>query len=301
MWQEGSFAHGKLHTFLWRWIYREQTLTELTRPALWVTLGVVVVGLLVAVPRDIARARDRRLGRRLKGPQLVTVAQFNRRLHADGMGFVQQPSAFRGTTVVRIPRALESSHVLIMGDSGTGKSALIRQLLQQLERRGETAIVYDPALEYTAQFYTADRGDLILNPLDARSPYWTPSDEWRHEAETLTLATSLFPDRPHENTFFTEAPRRIFAHLLTLKPTPGAARLLALSRRRDRSAPRGHGLRHDDRPAGPGAEKRGPRLPQHGGGHAQAAAVGTGDDRSLECRDVGAPVAPWVAVSHEHA
>jgi type IV secretory pathway TraG/TraD family ATPase VirD4 len=107
-----------------------------------------------------------------------------------------------------------------MGDSGTGKSALIRQILQQLERRGETAIVYDPALEYTAQFYTADRGDLILNPLDARSPYWTPSDEWRHEAETLTLATSLFPDRPHENTFFTEAPRRIFAHLLTLKPTP---------------------------------------------------------------------------------
>jgi hypothetical protein len=27
-------------------------------------------------------------------------------------------------------------------------------------------------------------------------------------------------DRRHENTFFTEAPRRIFAHLLTLRPTP---------------------------------------------------------------------------------
>ena len=42
----------------------------------------------------------------------------------------------------------------------------------------------------------------------------------RHEAEALTLATSLFPDRPHENPFFTEGPRRIFAHLLTLRPTP---------------------------------------------------------------------------------
>ena len=51
-------------------------------------------------------------------------------------------------------------------------------------------------------------------------PIWSPGDEWRHEAETLTLATSLFPDRHHENTFFTEAPRRIFAHLLTLRPTP---------------------------------------------------------------------------------
>ena len=107
-----------------------------------------------------------------------------------------------------------------MGDSGTGKSALIRQILTQIEARGETAIVYDPALEYTPQFYAPDRGDAILNPLDARSPFWTPADEWRHEAETLTLATSLFPDRPHENAFFTEAPRRIFAHLLTLRPTP---------------------------------------------------------------------------------
>jgi type IV secretory pathway TraG/TraD family ATPase VirD4 len=107
-----------------------------------------------------------------------------------------------------------------MGDSGTGKSALIRQILTQIESRGETAIVYDPALEYTPQFYTPERGDAILNPLDARSPYWTPADEWRHETETLTLATSLFPDRHHENAFFTEAPRRIFAHLLTLRPTP---------------------------------------------------------------------------------
>jgi type IV secretory pathway TraG/TraD family ATPase VirD4 len=60
---------------------------------------------------------------------------------------------------------------------------------------------------------------VILNPLDARSPYWRPGDELRHDAEALTLATSLFPDRHHENQFFTEGPRRIFAHLLTCKPT----------------------------------------------------------------------------------
>jgi hypothetical protein len=40
-----------------------------------------------------------------------------------------------------------------------------------------------------------------------------------HEAEALTVATSLFPDRPHENAFFIEGPRRIFAHLLTFRPT----------------------------------------------------------------------------------
>ncbi len=220
VWRDASYPHARLHAFLRRWIYRDQTVTDLVKPAVWGGVGVWLVGLLLAIPMDVARARERRQGRRLKGPELVTVARFNRRTPADGFGFEQQPQLLRRAAWVRVPRAIESSHFLIMGDSGTGKSALIRQLLQQLDARGETAIVYDPAREYTPQFYTRKRGDLILNPLDARSPYWSPGDEWRHEAETLTLATSLFPDRAYENAFFIEAPRRIFAHLLTLKPTP---------------------------------------------------------------------------------
>ena len=219
-WRVAPYAHGAVCALLERWIYRDHTVSALLAPALWTASAVLAVGLLVAVPTDRRRARDRRHGRRLKGPELVTVAQFNRRSAADGLAFAQPPRAFRRATSVRLPRALESSHVLIVGDSGTGKSALIRQMLTQIAARGETAIVYDPALEYTPQFYTPTRGDHILNPLDLRSPYWTPSDEWQDEAETLTLATSLFPDRPHENAFFTEAPRRIFAHLLTLRPTP---------------------------------------------------------------------------------
>ncbi len=61
---------------------------------------------------------------------------------------------------------------------------------------------------------------MILNPVDARCPFWTPGDEAPHEAEALTLAASLFPDQGRENRFFVEAPRRIFAHLVNLRPTP---------------------------------------------------------------------------------
>jgi type IV secretory pathway TraG/TraD family ATPase VirD4 len=220
VWQDRVANHAALHALLRRWIYHGETLADLLLPAVWAGLGVLAVGLVVAIPMDRIRTRERRHGRRLKGPELVTVGAFNWRTRADGIGFLQWPRGVGQGSWVRVPRAIESSHFLIMGDSGTGKSALIRQMLQQVEARGETAIVYDPALEYTGQFYTPDRGDVILNPLDARSPYWSPSDEWRHEVETLTLATSLFPDRHHENAFFTEAPRRIFAHLLTLTPTP---------------------------------------------------------------------------------
>ena len=145
---------------------RSQTLADLARPSLITAVSVVILGLLIAIPKDVQWSRSRRHGRRLKGPELVSARRFNRRTRANGIRFVQTrrlPARVLGVRpVLKIPRAIESSHLLVMGDSGTGKSALIRQILQQLEDRGETAIVYDPALGYTPQFYMPERDDVIL-------------------------------------------------------------------------------------------------------------------------------------------
>jgi hypothetical protein len=210
------YSSQQMEKTLSDWIYDGQTPDDLVRPAWIGGLGVLVFGLVLAIPRDRARKRLLDHGRRLKGPQMVTVKEFNQWSGASGIGF----ATTKKKETLAIPHSFESSHVMIMGDSGAGKSVLQRQLLRQIATRGETAIVYDPALEYTPQFFNPARGDLILNPLDARCPYWSPCDEVMHEAEALTLATSLFPDKPRENTFFVEGPRKIFAHLLTLKPTP---------------------------------------------------------------------------------
>ncbi|MGA8221704.1 MAG: type IV secretion system DNA-binding domain-containing protein, partial [Candidatus Acidiferrales bacterium] len=224
-WQQGLYDNAKLHEFLGHWIYRDQTLTDLLRPGLWGGLAVFLVGLVVAIPKDAARARIRKEGRRLKGPELVTARKFNRRNHSDGIGFelkerTLKQRMFGQVPSLKLPRAIEPNHILIMGDTGTGKSTLIRRILLQIQDRGETAIVYDPALDYTPEFYKPERGDAILNPLDQRMPYWSPGDELLHPAEALTLAASLFPDRRNENPFFVEGPRKIFAHLLTFRPTP---------------------------------------------------------------------------------
>ena len=223
-WQSKAFENAKLYALLRHLIYRDKSLLVLSKPAWIGALVIFLGGLFLAIPKDLGRARRLRHGRRLKGPELVTAAQFNRRNKSDGIGFQQQQSSVnlfgrRGQSV-RIPRRIESSHILIMGDTGTGKSALIRQLLVEVERRSESAVIYDPALEYTPQFFDPSRGDVVLNPLDQRMPYWTPGAELRHDAEALTLAASLFPDRHNENPFFVEGPRKIFAHLLTFHPTP---------------------------------------------------------------------------------
>lgn len=223
--QQVQYDNAKLHEFLGHWIYRDQTFMDFLLPAMWGGLGVFCVGLLAAIPRDAVRSREQKQGRRLRGPELVTARQFNRRNRSDGISFELTGRSFTEKLFGRAPRlslpsAIERNHILIMGDTGTGKSTLIRRILLQIEERGEAAIVYDPALDYTPEFYRPERGDAILNPLDQRMPYWSPGDELLHEAETLTLAASLFPDRHNGNPFFVESPRKIFAHLLTFRPTP---------------------------------------------------------------------------------
>lgn len=207
------YGSMQMHQVLAQSIYDGRSVTELSLPA-WVT-GLAVLALCILLSARCAkRRRTLNDGQRLRGPQVVTVTEFNQWSGGNGIGFLTT----HRNEMLRIPGGLESSHIMIMGDSGTGKSVLQRQVLSQISERKEIAIVYDPALEYTPQFYQPDQGDLILNPLEARFPYWSPSDEILHEAEALTLATSLFPEKPGENTFFVEGRRKIFAHLLNLRP-----------------------------------------------------------------------------------
>ncbi len=205
------------------YVYQNQTLWDFVkRPTYW-TAAFFVALLFIVVPKDRARRMVWKFGRRLRGPELVTTADFNEKLgrkrwlrthYPDGMVFVNLRA--HGMTACSDetgplgprPEEREAMHFLIVGDSGTGKSAAIRQMLSQIADRGEMAIVYDPALEYVPQFYRESRGDVILNPLDARCPFWTPGDEVPHEAEALTVAASLFPERGWENRFFVDAPRK---------------------------------------------------------------------------------------------
>ena len=76
-----------------------------------------------------------------------------------------------------IKRKHEAQNALIIGDIGAGKSTFQRGVLHQVQARGDVAIVHDPHREFVEEFYTPSRGDVILNPLDSRSPFWSPGFE----------------------------------------------------------------------------------------------------------------------------
>ncbi len=185
-------------------------------PALAETAIVVVFLLCFAMPLDFKRSKRMKYGRLLRGPVMSDPRQFNEILKGEGLGI---PTDDKGVTI-RLPLHAEAKHVQVMGDTGVGKSTLLRQMLSQIEDRGESAIVYDPASDFIQRFYREDRGDVILNPLDARSCYWSPAAELRNPAEARTIAASLYqPVDGKPGEFFTETPQKIFAHLLKYRPS----------------------------------------------------------------------------------
>ncbi|MEI9980333.1 MAG: type IV secretion system DNA-binding domain-containing protein [Edaphobacter sp.] len=118
------------------------------------------------------------------------------------------------------------------------------QVLRQVQSRGDSAIVYDPAREYVRRFYNPERGDVILNPLDQRCPYWGPAEELRSRSEAKALSASLFqPPQDRKGEFFIESPQKIFAFLMAYGPTPDELGAVDVQPRRDRPQAQRHRAR----------------------------------------------------------
>ena len=69
-----SYDNEKLKAYIGHWIYGDQTLGDLSRVAWESGLGVLLIGLVLAVPKDAQRNRELRYGKRLKGPELLPVS-----------------------------------------------------------------------------------------------------------------------------------------------------------------------------------------------------------------------------------
>jgi type IV secretory pathway TraG/TraD family ATPase VirD4 len=212
-----SFSDVGLREYLKNIVYGDASLPGFFRLPLISGAVIFLISLPFAVWKDVERQKQLRYGRRLKGPEMLTPHRFNRIVQGDGIGF--KIDGMRN--MLRIPSRAEAQHIQIIGDTGAGKSSLLTQVLRQVQSRGDAAIVYDPAREYVKRFYDRERGDIILNPLDHRCPYWGPADELRSRSEAKALAASLFqPPQDKKGEFFIESPQKIFAFLMGYGPTP---------------------------------------------------------------------------------
>jgi type IV secretory pathway TraG/TraD family ATPase VirD4 len=106
-------------------------------------------------------------------------------------------------TVAGVAIALqdEVNHFKFMGTTGTGKSTVMRELLHAALYRGDRAVIADPDGGYLSRFYNPNRGDVILNPFDARSAKWDVVAELRNPYDVDELAQAFIPDRGSDPTW----------------------------------------------------------------------------------------------------
>ncbi|MYF86020.1 MAG: type IV secretion system DNA-binding domain-containing protein [Rhodospirillaceae bacterium] len=163
--------------------------------------------------------RGRQLGRnrRIRGAELATVGELRRRILPLRRRALDRLSPARTRAPYRIagvpyPERAETQHTIVSGTTGSGKTVLISDLVAQIRERGERCVVYDKMGGYTRAFYDPRR-DTLLNPLDARSPRWSPFLEARSPRDFDTMAAALIPQQKDTvDPFWVTAARQLFAN-----------------------------------------------------------------------------------------
>jgi type IV secretory pathway TraG/TraD family ATPase VirD4 len=101
-----------------------------------------------------------------------------------------------------------------MGTTGSGKSTVMRELLQGALKRGDRAVIADPDGGYLSRFYNPNRGDVILNPFDQRSGKWALFAELKTVYDVDQLARAFIPDRGSSDTTWTSYARTFFSSVV---------------------------------------------------------------------------------------
>jgi hypothetical protein len=124
-------------------VYDGLTCTQLLRLPLMVWAGVLLSSLVFGGLLDVRRKERGRVGIQIRGPQLVSRWTFNRIVQGDGFPIVLENrrnllELMRGQSgkVLRIRLRDENKNIITMSDPGGGKTSILMQILDEVERRG---------------------------------------------------------------------------------------------------------------------------------------------------------------------
>jgi len=155
-------------------------------------------------------ARKQREGKQIRGSQLVTPRRLKRLLGKEGEGDLKIGE-------IKLPEKLETEHCCFVGRTGTGKTTMLNEVIQNLRARnrdGQKVIIYDFKGNYVEKFYRKET-DLIFNPLDKRTVRWNVFNEIKSKQDIAQIASSLIPDELDRDPYWQRAAKAVFRAILT--------------------------------------------------------------------------------------
>lgn len=113
---------------------------------------------------------------------------------------------------VPVPPQVETTHFLLAGGTGAGKSQALTSMMISSAWRRQRAIVTDPGGDFTRRLFK--EGDLIFNPFDQRGFSWSPLAEMRQAFDAGKIAGSIIPEGVGEGVEWNGYARNILTAVL---------------------------------------------------------------------------------------
>jgi type IV conjugative transfer system coupling protein TraD len=145
------------------------------------------------------KGRSQNKDKYLRGIKLIKPAKLKWMIFCHNL-FLFKFNPYRLANIA-YPKNTEFQHTIITGASGTGKTQVMLDLLEQIRVRGDKAIIYDKMGVYVRKFYDPNK-DIILNPFDARSKYWDFFGEGRNKSDFDIMAASLIEEKANQSDPF---------------------------------------------------------------------------------------------------
>ena len=183
----------------------------------WLGLWIGTGGMALCAVLFSVRGRRLDRARRVRGAEMATARELRRRVRPLSVRLMEALSPRARRSSPRIagipwPRRVETQHTMVSGTTGSGKTVLISDLVAQIRNRNERCILYDKMGTYTRSFFDPSR-DVLMNPLDARSPCWSPFFEASSPRDFDMMAAALIPQQKDTvDPFWVTAARQLFAN-----------------------------------------------------------------------------------------
>ena len=150
--------------------------------------------------------------RHIKGKTLLNTAkdinkEFRREILVHKKGINIHP-------LVSISRDRETRHIFITGAIGSGKTQVLRNILNSILERMQNSkedrlLIYDNKSDFTKGLPVEDSEMILLAPWDKRAWAWDVAKDVLNSADAATLASKLIPDSGGGDAFWNNASRQI--------------------------------------------------------------------------------------------
>jgi type IV secretory pathway TraG/TraD family ATPase VirD4 len=109
---------------------------------------------------------------------------------------------------VPYPADLWTRHVLVVGGTGSGKSTVIKPLIEKIAKSGEQMLLFDPKSEFTENFESPE----IIAPWDSRSLAWDIARDMRNPLDMRRFAATMI--RESQDPMWSNASRQLLVGLM---------------------------------------------------------------------------------------